>query len=278
MAGDFYTTLGVGPDATAEQIKAAYRTLARQHHPDAGGDAARFAEIAQAYETLGQPERRADYDRDRRIAEAAARLDAARRAGTATPTGYSTRDLVEEMAQAYATKHNVSWATKKTPPPPPPPKKRHWLLRLTTRAWAWLVAKLPSTVAGEPLPRRTALAGVVSLVTTAAFFVFFTEANQPLFGDGAAAWALRTLPVSALAAAALLVVGLATVFAARRFLTDGSRPRRYLSRAAVWVVTAAPSVAVFPAVAVVATFAANIAVIVAGVGLALAVLAAVLAK
>ena len=48
--------LGVGADATADEIKAAYRQLAKQHHPDAGGDPERFHRIQQAYEQLQQQE------------------------------------------------------------------------------------------------------------------------------------------------------------------------------------------------------------------------------
>jgi len=47
--------LGVGADATAAEIKQAYRQLARQHHPDAGGDPEQFHRIQQAYELLSQP-------------------------------------------------------------------------------------------------------------------------------------------------------------------------------------------------------------------------------
>ena len=58
--------LGVKGDATVEQIKAAYRRLARAHHPDhAGGDGARFKEITAAYEILSDPTRRAAYERQR---------------------------------------------------------------------------------------------------------------------------------------------------------------------------------------------------------------------
>ncbi len=60
---DLYATLGVGPDAAPEDIKRAYRRKAREHHPDAGGDAERFKELTHAYEVLGDPERRARYDR-----------------------------------------------------------------------------------------------------------------------------------------------------------------------------------------------------------------------
>ena len=60
---DLYAVLGVAPDAPPEDLKRAYRRLAREHHPDAGGDEARFKEIAHAYDVLGDPERRARYDR-----------------------------------------------------------------------------------------------------------------------------------------------------------------------------------------------------------------------
>jgi hypothetical protein len=64
---DYYAILGVSRDATLRQIKAAYRKLAKQHHPDAcPGDphaAARFRDITQAYETLADPLRRKAYDR-----------------------------------------------------------------------------------------------------------------------------------------------------------------------------------------------------------------------
>lgn len=58
----FYETLGVAKDATPEEIATAYRKLARKHHPDAGGDKEIFAEISQAYEVVGDPEKLARYD------------------------------------------------------------------------------------------------------------------------------------------------------------------------------------------------------------------------
>ena len=60
---DLYKILGVERSATAEEIKRAYRRLASQHHPDRGGDTARFQEIQQAYDTLSDPARRQQYDR-----------------------------------------------------------------------------------------------------------------------------------------------------------------------------------------------------------------------
>jgi curved DNA-binding protein len=57
-----YQTLGVGQAASPEEIKRAYRKLAGQHHPDKGGDTRLFQEIQAAYDVLGDPQRRAEYD------------------------------------------------------------------------------------------------------------------------------------------------------------------------------------------------------------------------
>jgi curved DNA-binding protein len=62
---DYYATLGVGRDATADQIKAAYRKLARKYHPDVSKEAGteeKFKEVSEAYETLKDAEKRAAYD------------------------------------------------------------------------------------------------------------------------------------------------------------------------------------------------------------------------
>ena len=59
---DLYEILGVAPGASPIVIKAAYRRLAKQHHPDAGGDRALFEEIQRAYDILSDPEKRRRYD------------------------------------------------------------------------------------------------------------------------------------------------------------------------------------------------------------------------
>lgn len=64
-AENFYAKLGVSSTASETEIKAAYRKLAKELHPDTGGsaaDAARFAAITQAYEALSNSESRAEYD------------------------------------------------------------------------------------------------------------------------------------------------------------------------------------------------------------------------
>src|SRR5476651_1586967 len=63
---DYYETLGVARTASPEEIKKAFRALARLHHPDvaknkAAGEA-KFKEINEAYEVLGDPEKRKRYD------------------------------------------------------------------------------------------------------------------------------------------------------------------------------------------------------------------------
>src|SRR5512143_3380221 len=63
---DYYSTLGVAKTATEKEIKQAFRKLARKHHPDVNpGDKAaeaKFKEINEAYEVLGDPAKRKRYD------------------------------------------------------------------------------------------------------------------------------------------------------------------------------------------------------------------------
>ncbi len=65
---DYYETLGVKKDASTEEIKRAYKKLARKHHPDVNKDnqkeaEKKFKEISEAYEVLADPQKRANYDR-----------------------------------------------------------------------------------------------------------------------------------------------------------------------------------------------------------------------
>jgi DnaJ-class molecular chaperone len=63
---NYYQTLGVDRNASADEIKQAYRRMAAKHHPDReGGDKARFQEIQSAYDTLSDPQKRAMHDNPR---------------------------------------------------------------------------------------------------------------------------------------------------------------------------------------------------------------------
>jgi molecular chaperone DnaJ len=66
MARDYYEVLGVSPEASAEEIRSAFRALAREHHPDAtGGDPEseqRYKEISEAYAVLSDPRKRQEYE------------------------------------------------------------------------------------------------------------------------------------------------------------------------------------------------------------------------
>jgi curved DNA-binding protein len=59
---DYYKILGVEPNASEEEIKKAYKKLAMKHHPDRGGQQEAFQEIQEAYATLTDPERKAQWE------------------------------------------------------------------------------------------------------------------------------------------------------------------------------------------------------------------------
>jgi molecular chaperone DnaJ len=68
---DYYKVLGVKKDATADEIKKAYRTLARKHHPDKNPDnaaaEATFKQVSEAYDVLSDPKTRKEYDEARTL-------------------------------------------------------------------------------------------------------------------------------------------------------------------------------------------------------------------
>jgi molecular chaperone DnaJ len=89
---DHYEVLGVAEDATSDDIRKAYRRLARRHHPDANpGDAEaeeRFKAVSAAYEVLGDPAKRSEYDQLRRGGASFAGFD---------PSGGTFRVTVDDL-------------------------------------------------------------------------------------------------------------------------------------------------------------------------------------
>jgi DnaJ-class molecular chaperone len=63
---DFYQILGVNENASQDEIKKAYRKLAVEHHPDKGGDENKFKKISEAYDTIGDENKRTQYNNQRR--------------------------------------------------------------------------------------------------------------------------------------------------------------------------------------------------------------------
>jgi DnaJ-class molecular chaperone len=63
---NYYETIGVSENATQEEIKKAYKKKAIQHHPDKGGDEEMFKKISVAFDTIGDENKRSQYDNQRR--------------------------------------------------------------------------------------------------------------------------------------------------------------------------------------------------------------------
>ena len=86
MQNNPYEVLGVAEDATAEDIKKAYRKLALEHHPDrTGGDDTQFKKINQAYEILGDPQKRQAYHKTENNED----------------VNYNFNDMFEQMFRAH---------------------------------------------------------------------------------------------------------------------------------------------------------------------------------
>ena len=66
---DYYSILGVSKNASEKELKQAYKKMSMQHHPDRGGDEAKFKEVNEAYSTLKDPQKRAEYDNPQRYTQ-----------------------------------------------------------------------------------------------------------------------------------------------------------------------------------------------------------------
>jgi molecular chaperone DnaJ len=100
---DFYKVLGVKKDATADEIKKAYRTLARKHHPDKNPDnaaaEARFKEVSEAYDVLSDPKTRKEYDEARALFGSGGFRFPGGTTGGAPGAGVNLDDLLAQMRQ-----------------------------------------------------------------------------------------------------------------------------------------------------------------------------------
>jgi hypothetical protein len=83
----YYDVLGVPPEADIKVIKDAYRRAARAAHPDLGGSAEQFHDVAVAYETLSDPQRRERYDADTGRTRPASAGTASAAGSSRTPSG-----------------------------------------------------------------------------------------------------------------------------------------------------------------------------------------------
>jgi curved DNA-binding protein CbpA len=126
---DHYEVLQVHPRAESEVIRAAYRVLARKYHPDHGGDPRRMIALNDAWDVLGDPERRAQYDASRARPAAASAPSAAGtaapaarpspfvRPATPPPPAATGNDPATVRAEAHVT--SASWSDVVHAGPPP---------------------------------------------------------------------------------------------------------------------------------------------------------------
>jgi len=101
---DYYRVLGVTEGATIDQIKKAYRDIAKKHHPDLNpGDKTseeKFKEAGEAYDVLGDPDKRAKYDRLRKLGSVRPGFGGGGRTGFSADDGMSYEEFMRQFGTA----------------------------------------------------------------------------------------------------------------------------------------------------------------------------------
>ena len=152
-----YDMVGVDADASAREIRAAYRRAARDAHPDLGGSDAAFRQVSAAYEVLRDPDRRARYDRWL-AAKAAGRPMQAASAGAAQAS---------PSRAAHATRAQPSGPWRPSGPRRPAPTRdnsrlqRNYLVTMTTCLLLFVLSG--AVVRAYSVPAAVAMA-VVAMV------------------------------------------------------------------------------------------------------------------
>lgn len=112
---DYYAALGIAADASGDDVKRAYRQLARQLHPDTtGGDKAkalRFRGVQRAYDVLGDPQRRQLYDE---LRESRARTQAQRGTYTVREDSFSFGSFLDQIFKPIQEEDPLEPVTKKS--------------------------------------------------------------------------------------------------------------------------------------------------------------------
>ncbi len=114
---DYYAILNLSPQANSEDIKRAFRRLARQFHPDVAGEGSRerFEQIYQAYQVLSNPEERRRYDAQRHSPPSSVRGERRVVVRTTGSGSISAEPLARESLEAGIARVKAAWRERKLP-------------------------------------------------------------------------------------------------------------------------------------------------------------------
>jgi curved DNA-binding protein CbpA len=149
---DLYALLQVDPRADDDVVRAAYRTLARKHHPDAGGDAQQMAAINEAWAVLGNRKRRAAYDA-KRTSAALATSPAEPTAGTGS-SGSTAASATSSADHAQPTRARPPRTNKAGETVLDFGRYQGWTIRELARQDPYYLEWLERTPIGRPFKRE----------------------------------------------------------------------------------------------------------------------------